>query len=66
MPLIIFVRNRLKYALTYAESKWIMKERHVKVDGKVRTDLTYPAGLMGTYSSLIIISSCFILVSYLI
>jgi small subunit ribosomal protein S4e len=47
LPLIIFIRNRLKYALTYAESKWILKERQVKVDGKVRTDLTYPAGLMG-------------------
>ena len=47
LPLIIFIRNRLKYALTYAESKWIVKERQVEVDGKARTDLTYPAGLMG-------------------
>jgi small subunit ribosomal protein S4e len=47
LPLIIFIRNRLKYALTYAESKWILRERQVLVDGKVRTDLTYPAGLMG-------------------
>ena len=25
----------------------IMKERNVKVDGKVRTDMCYPAGFMG-------------------
>ncbi|KAK3943113.1 40S ribosomal protein S4 [Diplogelasinospora grovesii] len=46
MPLIIFVRNRLKYALNYRETKAIMMQRLVKVDGKVRTDITYPAGFM--------------------
>jgi len=50
LPLVIFIRNRLKYALTYAESKWILRERQVLVDGKVRTDLTYPAGLMDVLS----------------
>jgi len=48
--LILFIRNRLKYALTYAESKWIVRERQVLVDGKARTDLTYPAGLMDVLS----------------
>lgn len=46
MPLIVFVRNRLKYALNYRETKAIMKQRLIKVDGKVRTDMTYPAGFM--------------------
>lgn len=44
LPLVIFLRNRLKYALTYHEVKMIMKERLVKVDGRIRTDPTYPAG----------------------
>jgi small subunit ribosomal protein S4e len=56
LPLIIFIRNRLKYALTYADSKWILKERQVLVDGKARTDLTYPAGLMGTLTSFLCVS----------
>jgi len=36
----------LKYALTLDEAKKIVKQRLVKVDGKVRTDTTYPAGIM--------------------
>jgi small subunit ribosomal protein S4e len=40
------LRNRLKYALTYQEVKMIVMQRLVKVDGKVRTDMKYPAGLM--------------------
>ena len=47
LPLVIFLRNRLKYALTYDEVKKIVHQRLVKVDGKVRTDKTYPAGFMG-------------------
>jgi len=46
LPLALFLRNRLKYALTYDESKKIMKQRLIKVDGKFRTDVTYPAGFM--------------------
>ncbi|EMR64233.1 ribosomal protein S4A [Eutypa lata] len=46
LPLIIFIRNRLKYALNYRETKSILMQRLVKVDGKVRTDITYPAGFM--------------------
>jgi len=45
----VFLRNRLKYALTYDEVKKIVNQRLVKVDGKVRTDKTYPAGFMGLY-----------------
>lgn len=46
LPLIIFLRNRLKYALNAREVKQIVMQRLVKVDGKVRTDPTYPAGYM--------------------
>jgi len=50
MPLIVFLRNRLKYALTYDETKKVTMQRLVKVDGKVRTDITYPAGFMDVIS----------------
>ncbi|CAI5759084.1 unnamed protein product [Candida verbasci] len=46
LPLIVFLRNRLKYALNGREVKAIMMQQHVQVDGKVRTDTTYPAGFM--------------------
>lgn len=48
MPLIIFLRNRLKYALTRREVTSIVMQRLVKVDHKVRTDATYPTGFMDT------------------
>merc|ERR1711935_1070673 len=38
--------NRLKYALTYRECKMITMQRLIKVDGKARTDMFYPAGFM--------------------
>jgi len=44
LPLIILLRNRLKYALTRREVTFIVMQRLIKVDGKVRTDATYPAG----------------------
>jgi len=44
LPLIILLRNRLKYALTRNEVTKIVMQRLIKVDGKVRTDSTYPAG----------------------
>ncbi|KAJ3192759.1 40S ribosomal protein S4 [Irineochytrium annulatum] len=50
LPLIIFLRNRLRYALTGKESKSIVMQRLIKVDGKVRTDHTYPAGFMDVIS----------------
>jgi len=46
LPSIVFLRNRLKYALTYVEAKKICAQRLIKIDGKVRTDMTYPAGFM--------------------
>jgi ribosomal protein S4E len=46
LPLILCLRNRLKYALTKKEALMICMERHVQVDGKVRTDPNFPAGFM--------------------
>lgn len=50
MPLIILLRNKLKYALTGQECKYILMQRLIKVDGKTRTDLKYPAGFMDVIS----------------
>uniref|UniRef100_A0A8C6Y0N1 Ribosomal protein S4 X-linked n=1 Tax=Naja naja TaxID=35670 RepID=A0A8C6Y0N1_NAJNA len=50
LPLIIFLRNRLKYALTGDEVKKICMQRFIKIDGKIRTDITYPAGFMDVIS----------------
>ena len=46
LPLILILRNRLKYALTGKETKMICMEKLVKVDGKTRTDPNFPAGFM--------------------
>jgi len=46
LPLIVMLRNRLKYALTYRECKMIVMQRLIKVDGKARTDMFFPAGFM--------------------
>ncbi|XP_042546195.1 40S ribosomal protein S4-like [Dipodomys spectabilis] len=43
LSLIIFLRNRLKYALTGDGVKKICMQHFIKIDGKVRTDITYPA-----------------------
>ena len=50
LPLVILLRQRLKYALTYKEAMMILKNRLVEVDGRARTDLTFPAGFMDTIS----------------
>lgn len=50
LPLIVFLRNRLKYALTGREVNAILMQRLVQVDGKVRTDQTFPAGFMDVIS----------------
>jgi len=44
LPLILILRNRLKYALNSREVTTILHQRLIKIDGKVRTDSTYPAG----------------------
>jgi len=50
LPLIILLRNRLRYALTGREVTLILHQRIVKVDGKARTDPTFPAGFMDVVS----------------
>jgi len=44
LPIILILRNRLKYALTAREVKLITMGRHIRVDGKVRTDTKFPCG----------------------
>lgn len=46
LPLILILRNKLKYALTGKETKMICMEKLIKVDGKTRTDPCFPAGFM--------------------
>ena len=46
LPVIVLLRNRLKYALNAREVTTIVARRLVKIDGKVRTDPRFPAGLM--------------------
>jgi len=46
LPLTIALRNKLKYALTRREVIMIVMRRLIEVDGKVRTDINYPAGFM--------------------
>ncbi|KAL2884905.1 40S ribosomal protein S4 [Ceratocystis lukuohia] len=50
LPLIVFIRNRLKYALNFRETRAILMQRLIKVDGKVRTDMTFPTGFMDVIS----------------
>jgi len=50
LPLVVLLRNRLKYALTKKEVTLILMQRLVKVDGKVRTDTTYPSGFQDVIS----------------
>jgi small subunit ribosomal protein S4e len=50
MPLIVFIRNRLKYALNGREVKAIVMQRLIKVDNRVRTDVNFPTGFMDVIS----------------
>jgi small subunit ribosomal protein S4e len=50
LPLCLLLRNRLKYALTGREVTRILMQKLIKVDNKVRTDNTYPAGFMDVIS----------------
>jgi small subunit ribosomal protein S4e len=50
LPLTVFLRNRLKYALTGREVTLIVAQRLIKVDNKVRTDPKFPTGFMDVIS----------------
>ena len=47
MPLIVLLRNRLKYALNRKETQAIVAQRLIQVDGKVRADMNFPVGFQG-------------------
>jgi len=49
-PVILILRQRLKYALNAKEVLSITMRKMIKVDGKVRTDPRFPAGLMDVIS----------------
>jgi len=46
LPITLFIRNRLKYALCAKEVETILKQRLIKIDGKTRTDPKFPTGFM--------------------
>jgi len=50
IPLTLILRNRLKYALTRREVNIICQKRLIRIDGKVRTDMNYPIGIMDVVS----------------
>ncbi|MPC28442.1 40S ribosomal protein S4 [Portunus trituberculatus] len=54
LPLVILLRNRLKYALTNTEVMKITMQRLIRVDGKIRTDRNFPTGFMGGYSYIVL------------
>lgn len=44
LPVMLILRNRLKYALTRRECVAISMKRLIEIDGKIRTDIYYPTG----------------------
>ena len=46
VPLMVLLRNKLKYALNYREVFMIVKDKagHIRVDNKTRRDPHYPVG----------------------
>jgi len=50
LPLVLVLRNRLKYALTRREVNMCVQKRHIKIDQRVRTDMNFPAGFQDVIS----------------
>jgi len=52
LPLSILLRHRLKYALTGREALQILKDKeaNVRIDGRTRRDIGFPAGVMDVIS----------------
>merc|ERR1711916_285755 len=44
MPLVVVLRNRLKFALNYREALMILRQKRVNVDARPRVDPKYPVG----------------------
>merc|ERR1711966_428972 len=49
-PLILVLRNKLKNALNNREVTQILKQKVIKVDGKVKVEKNYPTGIMDVIS----------------
>ncbi|MEM1555119.1 MAG: S4 domain-containing protein, partial [Desulfurococcaceae archaeon] len=50
LPLLIIVRDILKYAETSREARKLISEGHFLVDGRVRRNYKYPVGVMDVIS----------------
>ena len=50
MPLVLVLRNKLKYALDAREVRNICLERNIYIDNKIRTDYKFPCGFMDVIS----------------
>eukprot|EP00746_Dinoflagellata_sp_MGD_P145759 gnl/MRDRNA2_/MRDRNA2_78328_c0_seq2.p1 gnl/MRDRNA2_/MRDRNA2_78328_c0~~gnl/MRDRNA2_/MRDRNA2_78328_c0_seq2.p1 ORF type:complete len:253 (+),score=-6.29 gnl/MRDRNA2_/MRDRNA2_78328_c0_seq2:63-821(+) len=50
LPVILLIRDRLKLALNGRDVKSVLMQRLVRIDGKVRTDSTYPVGFQDVVS----------------
>jgi len=50
IPLTLIVRNRLHLARDMREAGMVIRNKHILVDGKARTDEGYPAGFMDVLS----------------
>ncbi len=46
MPISVLIRDELNYAKTARESKYLVKQGKIIVDGKTRMDQRFPVGLM--------------------
>eukprot|EP00915_Cephaloidophora_sp_WS-2016_P002877 GHVH01003910.1.p1 GENE.GHVH01003910.1~~GHVH01003910.1.p1 ORF type:complete len:268 (+),score=51.25 GHVH01003910.1:69-872(+) len=46
IPMMLLIRDQLKFALTASECKTILGQKAVTVDGKVRTERRFPLGSM--------------------
>jgi small subunit ribosomal protein S4e len=47
-PIILILRNRLKYALNSREATQILQQRIIKIDKKIRIEKNFPVGIMDT------------------
>ena len=50
IPVGLLVRDILKYARNIKEAKAILNKRIVKVDGRVRNEVSFPVGLMDVFT----------------
>lgn len=46
IPLTVLIRDILKLTKTYSETKIVIREGGIKIDGRIKKDPNYPVGLM--------------------